>query len=72
MYTLRSFASSGRILAVNRLSAETDEEALSMVRDLFKGGAAVARFDLWQGERHIHGTAPTAKGKPRAEKKPCR
>jgi hypothetical protein len=46
MYTLRSFASSGRILAVNRLSAETDEEALSMVRDMVKGASAVARFEF--------------------------
>ena len=65
IYTLRSFASSGRIVAVQRLSAEDDKEALSMARDMVKGASAVARFDLWQAERRIEGKAPTAKGKPR-------
>jgi len=65
IYTLRSFASSGRIVAVQRFSAEDDKEALAMARDMVEGSAAVARFDLWQGERRIEGTAPTAKGKPR-------
>ena len=68
MYTLRSFASSGRIVAVHRLSAETDAEALSMARDMVDGASAVARFDLWEGERRIDGAAPTMrKGKPRSE-----
>lgn len=66
IYTLRSFASSGRIVAVQRLSAENDEEALSMARNIVKGASAVAGFDLWQGERHIEGKAPTTKQqKPR-------
>jgi hypothetical protein len=66
MYTLRSFASSGRIVAVQRLSAETDREALSMARDMVKGAATVTRFDVWQGERHIEGPPPRMrKGKPR-------
>ena len=65
IYMLRSFASSGRIVAVQRLSAETDQEALSLARDVVDGASAVARFDLWQRERHIHGVAPTAKGKLR-------
>ena len=65
IYTLRSFASSGRIIAVQRLSAEDDEEALSMARNMVRG-SAVARFDLWQGERRVDGAAPTMrKGKPR-------
>jgi hypothetical protein len=61
MYTLRSFASSGRIIAVQRFSAETDKQALSMARDMVEGAAAVARFDLWQGERRIEGAAPPMK-----------
>ena len=66
IYTLRSFASSGRIVTVQRLSAEHDKEALSMARDMVKGASAVARFDLWQGERRVDGAAPTMrKGKPR-------
>ena len=55
IYALRSFASSGRIVAAQRLSAEDDEEALSMARVMVKGASAVARFDLWQGERHVEG-----------------
>jgi len=65
IYMLRSFAMTGRIIAVQRLSAENDKEALSMARDMVKGASAVARFDLWQGERRIEGGAPTAKEKPR-------
>ena len=65
IYTLRSFASSGRIVAVQRFSAEDDKEALSMARDMVAGASAVARFDLWEGERLIQRRAPTAKGKRR-------
>ena len=66
IYTLRSFASSGRIVAVQRFSAEDDKEARAMARDRVKGASAVARFDVWQGERRIEGVAPTMrKGKPR-------
>ena len=66
IYTLRSFAASGRVVAVQRFSAETDKEALSMARDMVKAASAVARFDVWQGERRIEGVAPTMrKGKPR-------
>jgi hypothetical protein len=36
-----------------------------MARAMVKGASAVARFDLWQGERRIEGRAPTNKGKPR-------
>jgi len=66
IYTLRSFASSGGIVAVHRFSAEDDKEALTMARDMVAGASAVARFDVWQGERRIEGAAPTMrKGKPR-------
>jgi len=66
IYTLRSFASSGRIVAVQRLSAEDDKEALAMACDMVEGAAAVAKFDLWQGERRIEGTElRMKKGKPR-------
>ena len=59
IYTLRSFAPSGRIVAVQRLSAAADAEALSMARNMVDGAAEVARFDVWQGERRIEGVAPT-------------
>jgi len=62
IYTLRSFSMTGRIIAVQRLYAETDAEALSMASDMV--AAASAGFDLWEAERHIHG-ASTPKGKPR-------
>jgi hypothetical protein len=66
IYTLRSFASSGRIVAVRRLSAETDKEALSMAREMVAAASAVASFDLWQGERRIQGVElRMKKGKPR-------
>ena len=65
IYTLRSFASSGRIVAVQRLSAEDDEEAREMAHNMVTGASAVARFDLWQGERRIEGKAPVRKQKPR-------
>jgi hypothetical protein len=65
IYTFRSFASSGRIVAVQRLSAETDEEALAMAREMVKGASAVARFDLWQDHRCIEGAPTMRKEKPR-------
>jgi hypothetical protein len=66
VYTFRSFASSGRVVAIQRLSAETDEEALAMAREIIKGASAAASFDLWQDDRCIEGEAPTMrKGKPR-------
>ena len=66
IYKLRLFGASGKIVAVQRLSAATDKEALSIVRGMFKEGSAAPRFDLWQGERRVEGDAPTMrKGKPR-------
>jgi hypothetical protein len=50
-----------------RFSAETDKEALSMAHDTIDGASAVARFDLWQDERHIEGAAPTMKESPAGE-----
>ena len=71
IYTLRSFASSGRIVAVQRFSAETDKKALSMAHDMGDGASAVVSFDLWEGERNIEGAAPTMKGKPSTGKSPA-
>ena len=49
--------------------AETDKEALLMARDMVEGASAVARFDIWQGERRVEGVAPTMKkGKPRSHR----
>ena len=60
IYTLRSFTSNGRIIAVQRFSAEDDKEA-AMAREMVAAASAVARFDLWQGERRIE----PGKKKPR-------
>jgi hypothetical protein len=67
IYTLRSFGSSGRIVAVQRFSAADDKEALAMAHEMIDGASAVAAFDLWQGERRIVGAAPSMK-----KRKPCR
>jgi hypothetical protein len=45
------------------LSAEDDKEALAMAHDMVAGASAVARFDVWQGERRIIGVAPTMREK---------
>ena len=51
---------------MQRFSAADDTEAVVMAHAMVSGAAAVAGFDLWEGERPIHGTAPTMrKGKPR-------
>ena len=36
-----------------------------MARDMVKGASGVATFDLWEGERRIHGAVPSQKKKPR-------
>ena len=38
-----------------------------MAHDTIDGASAVARFDLWQDERHIEGAAPTMKESPAGE-----
>jgi hypothetical protein len=71
IYVLRLYGANGKIAAVRRLSAETDEKALTIVHGTFEETSAIARFDLWQGERRVEGVAPTMRGgKPRPKKKP--
>ena len=65
IYVLRLYGANGKIAAVRRLSAWTDEEAQSIVRGMFEETSAVARFDLWQGERHVEGVAPTSRKRKR-------
>ena len=69
VYKLRLYGTSGKIVAVHRLSAATDKEALSIVRGMFnEARAAVVTFDLWQEERCVETAALTrrrGKEKPR-------
>jgi hypothetical protein len=65
VYQLRLFDPGRRIIAVQRFSAETDTDALSIARNITEKTSAVAWFDIWEGERHIHGAAPTAREKTR-------
>jgi hypothetical protein len=66
IYKLRLFGATGKLAAVQRISAASDDEALSIVRRMFEKTSAVARFDLWDGERRVEGVAPTMrKEKPR-------
>jgi hypothetical protein len=65
MYQLRLIDSTGRIAAVQRFSALTDEEALSNARERVKSSAQLKDFDLWQGERCVHAASRMAgKKKP--------
>ncbi len=68
IYHLRSFGPTGRIVSVHKLSAADDQEALAMAAEMVRGASGVAAFDLWDGERRVHGVAPTM----RAQKKPRR
>jgi hypothetical protein len=64
-----SFAVSGRIIAVQRFSAETDAEALSIARAMVKAVASeVTVFELWQHRRRVH--AEAREEKP-AHCRPC-
>jgi hypothetical protein len=64
IYRLRSFAPTRRIIAVQRFFAVDDDEAVSMATAMVAGSS----FDLWEGERAVHGAAPTI----RERKKPRR
>jgi len=64
VYEFHLLGASGEIVAVQRISALSDEEGLSIARAMVKDASAVARFELWDGERCIHGT-PTIREKPR-------
>ena len=73
IYRLRSFSPTRKIIAVQRFSAADDAEALLMAHTMVSGVAAVASFDLWEGERPIHGAAPKKLGRGRraAKKSPA-
>jgi len=65
-YRLRLFGPTGRIVAVQRLSAGDDREAVAQVQEMIKGASGVSTFDLWNDDgRRIEGAAPTRGEKPR-------
>ncbi|HLJ64429.1 MAG TPA: hypothetical protein VKT70_10005 [Stellaceae bacterium] len=61
IYKLRLFDGNGRVVAVQRLSAASDDEALSIIHGMFEKTSVVARFDLWEGERRVKGSVPRRK-----------
>jgi hypothetical protein len=54
MYRLCLLSANGTIAAVQRFSADTDEEALSVARVLVKGRSQLSGFELWEGGRKVH------------------
>jgi hypothetical protein len=62
VYRLRSFGSDRKLIAVQKLSAATDDEAVATAREMVASASAVSAFDLYEDERRIAGAAPTARG----------
>lgn len=56
MYQLRLIGPAGKVVAIQRLSALTDAEAVAQAQARIEGSVSVADFDLWQGERRVHMT----------------
>ena len=50
----------GKLLAMQRLHADTDKEALGIARETVKGSVGLTGFELWEGERRV-GAAETRK-----------
>jgi hypothetical protein len=64
VYRLRLFGPTGKLIAVQRISAQDDAEALSVATEMHQGAQFLgAAYDVWQDERHVAGVAP--KTKPR-------
>ena len=53
VYRLCLLGAQGRIAAVQRFNADTDEEALSVARVLVKGRPQLSGFELWDGGRKV-------------------
>jgi len=54
VYRLCLFGSAGSLMAVQKLSALDDEEALAVARETVKGHSEIASFDLWEGPRKVN------------------
>lgn len=57
------------MIGVQRFSASTDEEAVTIGHAMIKGASAVASFDLWEGDRPVHGAAPMMRARLRRRPK---
>ncbi len=68
IYQLRLIGPTRKVVAVQRFSAPTDAEAGAEAQSRREGSVSVADLDVWEGERRVHGVAPTM----RAQKKPRR
>jgi hypothetical protein len=53
VYRLCLFGPAGRFVAVQKLSALDDEEALAVARETVKGHSEIAAFELWEGPRKV-------------------
>lgn len=53
LYRLCLLGPNPKILAVQRLHADTDKEALSIASTTVKGSANVSGFELWEGGRKV-------------------
>jgi hypothetical protein len=70
VYRLCLFGSAGSLMAVQKLSALDDEEALAVARETVKGHSEIAAFDLWEGQRKVELTEPRRSTKRSASGKP--
>jgi hypothetical protein len=65
LYHLRSLRPSGNVAAVQRFSALSDEEALSIAREMVKA-AVEPDFELWHRRRCVHATTLEKEKRSRA------
>lgn len=63
LYHLRSNRSNGSTVGVQEFSAPSDEQALSIAREMVKT-AAEADFELWHGRRCVHMTTLQKEKRP--------
>ena len=57
------------MIGVQRFSARADEEAVAIAHAMFKDASPVASFDLWEGNRPVHGAAPSMRLARRPKKR---
>ena len=58
-YIVRTFGPDRRMIRAQRILANTDVEAIAIARAMVDGAPEVARFDLWEDIRCVHGAALT-------------
>jgi hypothetical protein len=72
IYRLRSFGSDRKMIGIQRFSAINDDEAMATAKTVAKSAPTVTAFDLWEGDRHVTGAAPTIRAPLRPRNKPRR